>query len=412
MAEGQLAVRISRDGRSRLRARRKSSAALGVLTLLLGLAGIVMAGPAQAGQAGSAASKTWKVEATPNPAGAHISDLGSVSCTSAHACTAVGTHTASLSSPIFSVAERWTGTRWKLQHTPTAKGAATSEFYAVSCGSARFCSAVGTAFYTKGSRNLDLVATWTGASWRVHTLSRRGALFAISCTSARACTAVGDTSTASRTLAVAYRWNGKTWRSQVVPRPDNFTWFMGVSCSAARACTAVGYENTGTGDAQPFAEGWNGTKWTVHTVPVPTGAPGGAFRAVSCTSASACTATGASFSADSPTLGERWNGTKWKVQNTPNPPNFETSPEDPTLDGVSCTSTKACTATGEYAPDGVSAYFIEAWNGSSWRLVPAPVPAEFVSGALLGISCVPARCTAVGEWQGGAISQATLAMGN
>ena len=70
----------------------------------------------------------------------------------------------------------------------------------------------------------------------------------------------------------------------------------------------------------------------------------------------------------------------------------------------------ACTATGAYAPGGHSAYFLEAWNGRTWRLVTAPHPFGFVSGALNGTSCVLVRCTAVGYWSGGPISVATLAM--
>ena len=76
-----------------------------------------------------------------------------------------------------------------------------------------------------------------------------------------------------------------------------------------------------------------------------------------------------------------------------------------------CSGT-ACTATGAYAPGGHSAYFLEAWNGRRWRLVTAPHPAGFGSGALNGTSCAQARCTAVGAWSGGPIYTATLAMAN
>jgi hypothetical protein len=130
---------------------------------------------------------------------------------------------------------------------------------------------------------------------------------------------------------------------------------------------------------------------------------------VSCTSPRACTATGANFSNTGPTLAVRWNGTRWGVQRTPTP-NFSTSHEEPALNAVSCSSATACTATGAYAPGGHLAYFLEAWNGRSWRLVTAPHPAGFTAGALNGVSCVPARCTAVGSWSGGPIFVATLAM--
>jgi hypothetical protein len=77
-----------------------------------------------------------------------------------------------------------------------------------------------------------------------------------------------------------------------------------------------------------------------------------------------------------------------------------------------CASAMDCTASGAYAPGGHSAYFFEAWNGRSWRLATAPHPAGFLSGALNGVSCVLARCTAAGAWSGGPIFIATLAMAN
>jgi hypothetical protein len=184
-----------------------------------------------------------------------------------------------------------------------------------------------------------------------------------------------------------------------------------VSCGTARACTAVGF-STGTGGTRPVAEAWNGTTWRIQAVPLPHGSPGGILGAVSCTSPRACTATGANFSRTGPTLAERWNGTRWRVQPTPYPANSGTSRREVELNGVSCASATACSASGAYAPGGHPAYFLEAWNGLRWRLVTAPHPAGFVQGALNGVSCAAARCTAVGAWSGGPINVATLAMAN
>jgi hypothetical protein len=391
---------------------------LGVATLLLAFTGIATAGAAHASQPAKPTGRAWKIEPTPNPAGAEVSVLSAVSCSSGGACTAVGSDTSSLSSPGAALAERWNGKSWLIQPTAKVDGATSSELVGVSCASASACTAVGNAFDTAGSRDVNLAEAWNGKSWRVQAVPNRGGatesnLYAVSCSSASACTAVGVYDNAAGfPRAMAERWNGKAWRIQAIPQPAKRTWFFAVSCSAARACTAAGYQNNGTGDAQPFAEAWNGTQWRVLTVPLPHGAPGGAFSAVSCTSPSACTATGTSFSATAPTLAERWNGKVWRIQPTPNPANYSTSFGQVALDGVSCSSARACTASGEYSPGGVAAYFLEAWNGKSWRLVTAPVPAGFVSGALLGVSCHCGRCTAVGAWAGGPISQAALAMAN
>ncbi len=373
------------------------------ITLLLGLTGMVSA-TAQASQPATASARTWTTQATPNQPGAGINDLGSVSCTSPSACTAVGTYADTLSSPIGALAERWNGQTWGLQAPAKPKGATATELFGVSCAAANACTAVGVVAYKTHSG--ILAEAWNGKSWRVQATPRikgvtAGALYSVSCTSASACTAVGQYQG-----AVAERWNGKTWSIQAIPHPAKLTWFFGVSCSTARACTAVGYQNSGTGDAKPFAEGWNGTSWHVQTVPLPKGAPGGAFSAVSCTTPSACTATGTSFGDTGPTLAERWNGTSWRIQPTPNPPGYQASGSQVTLKGVSCTSATACTATGDYSM-GLStpAFFAEAWNGTNWKLQTTPD----LEGGLAGVSCVRAICTAVGAYRAPA-GQLTLAI--
>jgi hypothetical protein len=395
---------------------------LGAVIVLLGFTGVVTAGVAQASRTGTAASSGWKVERTPNQNrdAAAINELSAVSCTSGRACTAVGSHAASLSSTGFPLAERWNGTRWQIQPTVLPPGAKSGGLAGVSCASATACTAVGSTPGKAADTSVSLAEVWNGTRWRVQAIpapkgSTSSALFGVSCTAPNACTAVGHYSTAAgRMLALAERWNGARWAIQPVPGPLGAAseQFSGVSCSAARACTAVGDQTGGSAGTRPVAKAWNGTRWHSQTVPIPRGSPGGILAAVSCTSARACTATGANFSPTGPTLAVRWNGTRWRVQATPSPANSSTSHEEVTLNGVSCASATACTATGAYAPGGHSAYFLEAWNGRSWRLVRAPHPAGFLSGALNGISCAAARCTAVGAWSGGPIFVATLAMAN
>jgi hypothetical protein len=386
--------------------------------LLLGGAWLVTAGAAQASQAGPAAGSGWKVEPTPNQNrnGAGINELSAVSCTSGRACTAVGSHAASLSSNGFTLAERWNGTRWRIQPTKLPTGAKSAGLAGVSCPSATACTAVGSTPGKTPDTSVSLAEAWNGTSWRVQVIpnpqgSASSALFGVSCTAPNACTAVGTYSTAGgRELALAERWNGTRWRIQAVPRTAASTSFFGVSCATARACTAAGNQDKGSAGTRPFAAAWNGTTWHIQAVPLPQGSPAAILDAVSCTSPRACTATGANFSSPGTPLAVRWNGTRWRVQHTPNPPNVSTSQQEPELSAVSCASATACTATGAYAPGGHPAFFLEAWNGRSWRLMTAPHPAGFTSGALNGVSCVPARCTAVGGWSGGPIFVATLAM--
>jgi len=384
------------------------------LALLLGLTAVVTVGAALAGGSGAApGGRTWTIEPTPDPVGAEISVLSSVACSSARACTAVGSSAASLSSFTLPLAERWDGNRWRIQPTPAPKGTSDTLF-GVSCPSAGACVAVGSAFHSAGRRNTALTEAWNGKRWRVQptpTVSGPSSLYAVSCRSASSCVAVGHTLGAPQ-HAIIERWDGKTWRIQAIPALAKDTTLVGVSRPQVRMCTAVGW-NTATGNARPLALSWNGDKWQVQAVPLPRQASAGLFDAVSCTSARACTATGTDFShPGGPTLAERWNGKTWRVERTPNPANISLSSSEVALNGVSCTSAKACTAIGEYTPDHAAAYFIESWDGKRWRLQSAPHASGFTHGALLGISCASARCAAVGAYAGKVHIQDALAMAN
>jgi hypothetical protein len=65
---------------------------------------------------------TWRDPAHPNPAGAQGSFLNGVSCASLSACTAVGVFVNSSGVPV-TLAERWNGTTWRIQRSPNPAGA-------------------------------------------------------------------------------------------------------------------------------------------------------------------------------------------------------------------------------------------------------------------------------------------------
>lgn len=386
---------------------------LGLLTVLVGLTALATAGATLAGGSSGTAATTWKAERTPNPGGAQISFLSSVACPSRRSCVAVGGFSKTLSSASGTLAERWDGTRWRIQSIPTPTGTSDS-LYGVSCLSARACVAVGGAFHKAGKRQTTLTEAWDGKRWRVQstpTIKGPSSLYAVSCTSASWCVAVGHT-VATPQRAIIESWDGNTWSVEAIPALARDTELSGVSCSSARACSAVGWNNA-SGTTRPIDLSWDGVQWQVRAVTLPGKATAGLLDAVSCTSPTACTATGTDFDhPNGPTLAERWNGKTWRAERTQNPPDFATSQAEVVLDGVSCASAKACTAIGEYNPGGRTEYFIEFWNGKRWALEPAPRPTHFAHGALLGISCASARCTAVGAYTGNVRLQVTLALAN
>ncbi len=290
----------------------------------------------------------WSVEKLPKVPGARSSGLTAVACTSANRCTAVGESTNS-SDVVAALAEVWNGTSWTVEATPDPSGALDSVLTGVSCTSAGACTAVGS--YTDGSNLSDTLAeTWNGTSWSIQTTpnpsgAQDSYLSGVSCT-AGDCTAVGnytDGSGGDDTLAET--WNGSSWSIQTTPNPSGAqdSSLSGVSCTAG-ACTAVG-NSDGSGALATLAEVWNGTSWSIQSTPVPSGAEFSGLLGVACTSAGACTAVGdyTDSSGVVATLAEAWDGTSWSIQATPNPLDAQSS----ALNGVACTSTTGCSAVGQ-----------------------------------------------------------------
>ncbi len=365
--------------------------------------------------AAGAVTPAWHIQPTPNPAGAILSALTGVSCTSATACTAVG-YDYKAGPVVVTFAERWNGTAWAVQGTPNPGGTLGSILSGVSCTSATVCTAVG--YYINASHvEVTLAERWNGTAWAVQGTpnpsgTHGSSLSGVSCTSATACTAVGNYINASHVeVTLGERWNGMVWAVQATPNPGGpqVSDLTGVSCTSATACTAVGYYYK-TGPVEvTLAERWNGTAWAVQATPNPGGPQVSDLTGVSCTSATACTAVGSYYKTGpvEVTLAERWNGTAWAVQGTPNPGGTHGS----SLSGVSCTSATACTAVGEYTnASNVAVTLAERWNGTAWAVQGTPNPGGTHGSGLSGVSCTSATaCTAVGEYTNASNVSVTLA---
>jgi len=173
---------------------------------------------------------------------------------------------------------------------------------------------------------------------------------------------------------------------------------------------AVGLTVHGIG-LLPLTETWNGTAWTIHQAPLPSGSNHGQLSGVSCTSATACTAVGQrQAGATTGTLAEEWNGSAWTAQSTPDP----AGPGGlSVLSAVSCLSGgKDCTAVGHWFSNGEDVTLAEARTGTTWKVVPTPTPTGpqgIVQGLFTGVSCSSAgACAAVGDHINGADHQVSL----
>lgn len=372
----------------------------------------------------------WSPTVVRRPRGAS-SELRGVSCTGPRSCTAVGTRRPSLrSNATYTLAMRWNGARWEVERTPSpvAGGsghlaAQTVTLSAVSCRSARSCTAVGssTATYDLGGRaiaryRLPLAESWNGKVWSVQSAPNPAtnptetplsyssvSLSGVSCTSPSACTAVGSYPTTSGyapQVTLAERWNGSAWALQTTVNGTGTAGgaLKAISCASAHTCIAVGsYPDVAHYTTLPLARNWDGSSWTV----IRTGLN---LSDVSCTSPTHCLALGGTSSGP---LVEQWDGLSWSVQ-TPLPTSGVSS--------MSCTSATFCIAVGATSgpvtiingvPQVPIMSLAEMWDGSTWSVQTAPNPPGVSDSRLTSVSCTsPTSCIAVG---GSGDHKATLA---
>ncbi|MGH3157078.1 MAG: hypothetical protein ACRDNF_10935 [Streptosporangiaceae bacterium] len=319
-------------------------------------------------------------------------NLLAVSCSSASACTAVGTYQNRALDRSVPLIERWNGTALRLQQSAPLQTPAV--LYGVSCPTAHGCVAV-------GDVGAPLAELWTGTKWQLMNATPapiEGALLGVSCSSLTQCSAVGFAVTGGLQAAFAEQLSGSTWSVQPVPGPAGVSQisFDGVSCVSAADCEAVGSYGAAAGNTRTLAEEWNGAQWSSQPAPNVPGPASGQFSSVSCGGPTACQAVGNYGYEDM--LGERWNGGTWTL----NPPRVVTPRQyevQPQLLDVSCSSPTACMAVGYH----FSAYqgtmpFAEVWNGTRWSLATPPkLLGKAVRVELYGVSCTSATaCLAVG----------------
>ena len=309
---------------------------------------------------------TWTVQSTPTTnSGGYLGAALSagVSCTSATACMAAGfSYTAKTSRLL---GEGWNGRTWTIQpdSTPVVSGSADG----ISCTWAQDCTAVG-----ERSSGMTLAEHWNGRHWSAFTTKHTGALIGASCPATGNCTAVGWNDAGK---ALAAHWNGKAWSDESAADPQPLSPLSAVSCPAGTGfCLAVGSGGTESGSAYsmaPLAEQWTGSTWAALTVPDPYSSTDYAeLNSVSCISPTNCMAVGDDINAagtTDATVAAQWNGTTWTILSTPSPDTLSA------LYGVSCTSATFCSAVGASTPTpaGKVTPVAETWNGATWSLQTA-----------------------------------------
>lgn len=161
--------------------------------------------------------------------------LKAVACASTSRCEAVGG----------GLAAGWNGTRWSVQKLPAVKA---GDLDAVSCYRAG-CTAVGTSSTGPGGIG-TLAETWNGSRWALQSPAGSGNIKgadttiwnAVHCGSASNCTVVGDWNTVNYNYALAETWNGSKWVQDTTPSPTSTDQLTALSCTpGTQVCTAVGW---------------------------------------------------------------------------------------------------------------------------------------------------------------------------
>jgi hypothetical protein len=250
--------------------------------------------------------RRWSIQPTPTRAVARrgrVSYLAGVSCSSARACVAVGHSGNSLGTTGATLAEHSEGGRWRLERTPARAGAKVSFLSGVSCTSSAACTAVG---YT-GARSgiaTTLAERWDGSRWALQRTptpltTASVQLTGVSCPAPTSCMAVGFFAVTGFDVMLAERWDGSRWSIENVryPAGARAVKLTAVSCPSPISCTAVGSFNNRVGFDVTLAErrgggGGGGGRWAVERPPNPARAMGSTLAGVSCWSATRCLAVG------------------------------------------------------------------------------------------------------------------------
>jgi hypothetical protein len=255
----------------------------------------------------------WTIQPTPNPSGAQDTAFNAISCASASSCMAVGSYFDGTGEQ-FVLAERWNGHTWRLVPAPTPSSPPNSFFTGVACPASAACIAVGTTFDASENLTGTFAERWNGTSWTVQrtpTQRTPGSFLAsVWCKSATACIATGSTNAGT----LAERLSGTTWSVLPTPNPPGTQGdFLGsVSCTSLSACTGAGMAFAAPAGFPPqtLAERWNGVRWRIQPTPLLPGVGDLSNFSVACPAPSACIAAGG-FEDDGPgakTLTEQWRG--------------------------------------------------------------------------------------------------------
>jgi hypothetical protein len=136
----------------------------------------------------------WSIQPVPSPT-SEGGDLAGVSCTAASACTAVGEFADQADAHSFALAERWNGSTWSIQKPPTPPGGVNAFLGGVACPTSTVCTAVGHYVNSRANKEVTLAERWDGTTWSVQSTPSPGngpdGLTSVACPATTSCIAAG-----------------------------------------------------------------------------------------------------------------------------------------------------------------------------------------------------------------------------
>jgi hypothetical protein len=209
---------------------------------------------------------------------------------------------------------------------------------------------------------------------------------------------------------------GAKWRVESSPNPTGSvgSYLSSVSCDKDGDCMAVGTYfttfNPPPGIQYTLAEQWSGASWAIVPTPPISGVDNALLSGVSCVNPDSCMAVGYTVTTpDNPVvraLVESWNGTSWSILPTPLP----TGGTGSTLSGVWCGASKACVAVGALSKKNNDVPLAESWNGSAWSILNAPNPHAENGSSFSAIDCVTtSKCEVTGDYDYADVAQSLIA---
>lgn len=301
-----------------------------------------------------------------------LSGISKLTCSSTGRCLAVGL-VDSLTGGIALTTNA--GTTWSLVAQDPVDALSGTAFYDVSC-KASFCVAVGQQPDKEtGPRGLIDVSHDAGVTWTQAT-SGASSLYGVSCSSALFCSAVGTAIYGGTRgqIAIDTADGGSTWTGSTVPK--NVGSLTDVACTNRGVCLAIGRQNSLFPLPVLLRSSTDGQSWTKESVYVQ---QLGALASIDCSDDASCIIVGSEGSSAShlaTLISSEDAGLTWSSEALP-PSAFDVT-------GVSCAGRSRCVAIAErVAGRRLVGLPIYAGGSARWRFGSIPPSTD----ALGAVSC-------------------------